>query len=384
MPGVLDWLRSKVSLMKDIFAAFLLAASATTCLAQQQATNTETSADPKTILTAAAPFYRLTDAGQHPWYLKATYQVFDNQGKPSEEATYEYWWSAPEHYRASWTRKGVSASVWVNGNGSAVFSGHPESLGFPEGRLGMAIAPIVPSPEDADKFTLNYAPLDLGGAQLRCVKLSPKASPENGGYGIALTPRFSGLCMEPAKPLIRVMISGNGEMVRLGDIELFHGQYLARQLSMDRGKVRNWDAKIVEAKDVDASDPALIPPTNAKALHTAVPVSNYPSIQPSMSAPNGSIVRGTLTSEEVTSGLLKAPVQPALPAGLDAKRFARAKVIFEVIIDGTGKVRFAKALSGPTELQKAALEALMQCEYRPMHTTDWQPLEIESKVTIKF
>lgn len=370
--------------MRTVSTFFLFAVATVFCLAQQAEPIAEISTDPKALLNSVAPFYRLEDSAQHPWHLKATYQLYDNQGKPSEQGTYEFWWASPGKYRTTWSRKSVNASVWVDGEASAVFVGHPELLGFSEGLLGLALVHTVPAQDDIGRFGLSYVPLNLGGTLLRCVRLSPKPSLDNGGSMLALVPRFSGLCLDSGKPILRLLTSENGEMVIYGDLEPFDGQYLARQVSFDRGKLRKWDARIAEIEEIGADDLALIPPPKAKPLQASIPESNYPSLQLRINASNGSIERSIFNSEEVASDLLKNPIHPILPTGLDAKKFAHSKVVFQVIVSGSGKVRFARAISGPTELQKAALEALMQYEYRPVHTTNWEPLDIETKVTIQF
>jgi hypothetical protein len=51
--------------------------------------------DPGEILAAAQPLYDFNSADLKPWHLKAAYQLYNQSGKPSEEGTFEYWWSSP-------------------------------------------------------------------------------------------------------------------------------------------------------------------------------------------------------------------------------------------------------------------------------------------------
>ncbi|MGA2673908.1 MAG: hypothetical protein ABSE99_11840 [Terracidiphilus sp.] len=371
--------------MKNISAFFLFLASIAACLAQQTTTGTDTSIDPKALLASAAPLYRLVDSDRHPWYLKATYQTYDDQGKPFEEGSYEYWWAAPGRYRASWSRKSASASVWVNGEAQQVFVGQPWSVDFTEGLMGTVFVHPLPAPQDMARFALSSLPLNPGGTSLRCVKISPIPSPDGGGYGIASAPRFSGLCMDPAKPILRMMMSPYGEVIRYGQLLPFQGQYVAREISFSHVNTRVWEAKVEELKEIEADDPALIPPAKAKPLGASSPQFNYPDLQSKIVFSEGSIEKRIDFSEDLAGRLLLDPsLRPSLPSGLDAKKYSHSKVAFQVIIDGTGKIRSARATSGPPELQKAALELLMRYEYRPFHTKNWQPMEIESKVTVKF
>src|ERR1035438_6899364 len=79
----------ELSLMKTLSTFFLIALLTVTCPAQQTATGTEPTTDPRALLTSAAQFYRLGEQGQHPWYLKATYQTYDDPSKTFEEGNYE-------------------------------------------------------------------------------------------------------------------------------------------------------------------------------------------------------------------------------------------------------------------------------------------------------
>ena len=272
--------RIKVSPMRAFLSFVLITTAAAACFPQLPGASNDASIDPKAILASAAQFHHLTNTDQHPWYLRATYQVYDDQGKPSEQGTYEYWWVAPRKYRATWSRGTVNASIWADGDAPAVFSGHPELLGFSEGLLGLALVPAVPAQDDVGKFDLSYVQLDLVSIPLRCVVLSPRPSSDGAGSQLALVPRFSGLCMDKAEPTLRLLTSGNGETVGYAGLELFRGQYLPRQVSFERRKSRKWDATIVEIKEIGGDDQALIPPPKAKPLQASMPQSNYPSLQP--------------------------------------------------------------------------------------------------------
>ena len=365
---------------------FLFALLAVTCPAQQTVTGTEPSTDPRVLLTSATQFYRLGDQSQHPWYLKATYRHFDANGIQSEDGIYEYWWAAPGKYRVSWSRKSVSASVWVNSDGQAVFTGNPWYIFIPEGLMGIVLVHPVPAPEYIEKFAVSSMPSDPGVPLQRCVKISPKPSPDNEGYGIAKTPFFSGLCMDLVKPILRAMTAAGGESVEYEEPILFHGQYLARKVSLGDGHGQVWKVTIAKATDIEADDRALITPATAQPLHASIPKSLDRSNPFKVSVADGSIVKMVVFSEKLLSETMTNYVQPGVPAGLDPKKYAHSKVAFRITIDSAGKISSAKAISGPPELERAALEALTRFEFRPPHRAfeQEQPEEIESQVTFEF
>src|ERR1700733_1916507 len=73
--------------------------------------------DPRAILDAAAPYYDFSDPALKPFHLKASYQLYDDQGNPAEQGTFEYWWASPTVYRISWTRPHATRAVWHKPDG---------------------------------------------------------------------------------------------------------------------------------------------------------------------------------------------------------------------------------------------------------------------------
>jgi hypothetical protein len=376
--------------MKTLSTFCLFALLTVTCPAQQTATGTEPSPDPSVLLTSIAQSYRLGEQGQHPWYLKATYQHYDANGIQFEDQIYEYWWAAPGKYRVSWSSQIVSTSVWVNGDSQAVFTGsNPWYLFIPEGLIGIVLVHPVPTPEEIEKFALSSAPSPSNVTPLRCVKISPKPSPDYEGYGIAKTPFFSELCMDPAKPILRAMTAADGVTVTYKDPFLFHGQYLARKISLSDAHGRVWKVTIAKATDIEANDLSLIPPAKAQPLEVSMSVPSPRAIPIHISLTDGFIEKRLVISEKLLSETMTNYVQPGLPAGLDPKKYAHSKVAFRIMIDSAGKVSFAQAISGPPELERSALEALTRFEFRPPHATylqptEFEPMEVESQVTFEF
>ena len=373
--------------MKTLSTFFLIALLTVTCPAQQTATGTEPSPDPSVLLTSIAQSYRLGEQGQHPWYLKATYQHFDN-GIQFEDGIYEYWWAAPGKYRVSWSRA-ISASVWVNGDSQAVFTGNPWYFFSSEGLMGIVLVHPVPALEEIKKFAVSSMPSPSKVTPLRCVKISPKPSPDNEGYEIAKTPFFSGLCMDPVKPILRAMTAAGGETVKYEEPILFHGQYLARKILLSDGHGQVWKMTIAKTAEIEANDQSLIPPAKAQPLEASMSAPGPRGVPIHISLIDGSIEKRLVFSEKSLSETMTNYVQPSLPAGLDPKKYAHSKVSLRIMLDGAGKVSFAQAISGPPELERAALDALTRFEFRPPHATisqriEVEPMEVESQVTFEF
>ena len=74
--------------------------------------------DPRESSAMAAPHYDFNDPALKPWHMKATYQLYDEKGKPTEQGTYEYWWASPKVHRSTWTRADATRTDWATADGA--------------------------------------------------------------------------------------------------------------------------------------------------------------------------------------------------------------------------------------------------------------------------
>ena len=114
--------------------------------------------DPREILTMAAPYYDFADPALKPFHIKATYQLYDEHGKPSEQGTYEYWWASPTVNRSTWTRPGVSHTVWHTADGKQAVQAIGEPLKFFEYKLQAALLSPLPDLGDLDPAKVRLEP----------------------------------------------------------------------------------------------------------------------------------------------------------------------------------------------------------------------------------
>ena len=90
----------------------------------------------------------------------------------------------------------------------------------------------------------------------------------------------------------------------------------------------------------------------------------------------------TRISLGVSAGLLLAPIQPIYPAIAKAAR-QEGTVVIHAIISKDGRIESANAVSGPTILQGAALEAVRSARYRPFRLNG-EPTEVDTTFSIIF
>ncbi len=105
----------------------------------------------------------------------------------------------------------------------------------------------------------------------------------------------------------------------------------------------------------------------ATASETATP----PKTPKQLSVP-AAVMSGNLTNKAV-------PIYP--PAAKKAK--IQGTVVLGVVIGKDGNIKSLRVLSGPSELQQSALDAVRQWTYKP-YLLNGDPIEVETTVNIVY
>jgi TonB family protein len=321
--------------------------------------------DPRAVFAAAAPFYDFSDPALKPWHLKASYQLYDEKGNPSEQGTFEYLWASPKVYRSSWTRPGASRTDWYTANGQHVSETTGERIKYFEYRLQAAL--ISPLPDSGDlapeKFRLERELKSLGKEKTPCIMVVP-IMPQHGRIQTVPMGLFPTYCFDPALPVLRVNSSFGTITTAFDHIVKFQNKYLSEEIAFYEGTRKILTAKVDAITTLNPANPALMPPptaTNAKILK----VDRLPI--------DSSIANTYLVRKQV-------PIYPQ-----DAKD-ARASgtVVLRAIIGTDGGVHDLHVDSTPwPSLASSALWAVSQWEYKPfIHNGD--PVEVETTINVIY
>jgi TonB family protein len=314
--------------------------------------------DPRAILAAAAPFYDFSDPALKPFHLKATYQLYDVNGKPTEQGTFEYWRASPKVYRSTWTRSGAMRTSWNLADGSTASLSSGEPLRYFETQLGSDLMSPLPSAsiQDPEKNRAILRDVKFGSRTLPCIYLVPKASELPGA--IAWAPTY---CFEDKIPALRVIVSNSGTLETTFDaLKLFQGRFLAGKVSVGTGAQVLFLATLENANGIDASDPNLIPSQGASR--------SLPPV--------------TMASEGANSMLFRKQ-RPIYP--LYAKQNGiQGSVLIEAIIGTDGKIKQEQVLASPAKvLSDSSLQCVSQWEYRP-YLVNGVPQEVDTLITVIY
>ena len=318
--------------------------------------------DPRAIFAVAAPFYDFNDPTLKPWHFKATYQLYDDQGKPTEQGTFEYWWASPKVYRSTWTRPGGSHTDWYTADGKHAYLSTREGPSFFEYRLRSAFLSPLPEASELDSTSnrLDREEMKLGTAKMPCVMVVPKM-PQHGQLQEVPLGLFPTYCFDPNLPALRVSYSFGTVTEGFDAIAKVQGRFLPKSVLFFEGKRLILTAKLESVEGLSPSDPALTPGVQA----------TYPRIEKVQVQPSLAI------------GFLIKKVQPIYPQ--DAKdAHVSGKVVLGAIIGRDGRIHELRVIEAPwPSLVASAMWSVSQWTYRP-YLLNGEPVEVDTTVNVIY
>jgi TonB family protein len=318
--------------------------------------------DPRAILAAAEPYYDFSDPALKPFHLKATYQLYDEKGKPTEQGTFEIWRVSPRVYRRTWTRGDMTFTEWYMANGKNAYVSAGGGINYFEHKLASAfLSPLPDAGElDPNKVRLDREEVKLGGAKLPCVMVIPKM-PQHGQLQEVPLGLFPTYCFDPNVPALRVSYSFGNIAEVFDAIVRLQGRFLPKEIHLVGGDGPLLNAKVEAIDGITATDPALTPDSNAI----------YPK--------SGKVLLGA----GIVAGSLVKKVQPIYP--LDAKRGrVSGTVVLGATIGRDGRIHDLRVLEAPwPSLVASAVWAVSQWQYKP-YLLNGEPVEVDTTVNVIY
>ena len=215
--------------------------------------------------TASDPARKTNGLGEDtkPWHVHATYQTFDEQGKPSGTGTFEMWWASATKYKEDYVSESFKQTVYGT-ESKPVRVGYPSNTPYPEAFLESEIVHPVPNHAEVSEARLDPRDLTLGTLKLHCTMLwqhfNRDAFPPLGLY-----PTYC----SGDKPVLRLSLENSTNQISRNQLVLFRDEYLARQISItdrDQSLMQITVDQIETLKDVP--DSFFTPPPEAISLNS--------------------------------------------------------------------------------------------------------------------
>jgi TonB family protein len=318
--------------------------------------------DPREVFSLAAPFYDFSSPSLKPWHLKATYQLFDENGKPAEKGTFEYWWASPTSHRSTWTRPSASHTDWYTSDGKHSYEATGEPLKYFEYKLESALLSPIPDATELDpkKIRLDRENISSGADKFPCIMVIP-LMPFHGQLQTVPLGLFPTYCFDPQLPVLRMRYSFGTVTTGFNHIVKVQDKYLAREILLYEGKRQILFASVDSITNLSPSDGMFIPPVGAAA----------PQAAPAQISPN--VMTGMLIKKQ-------APIYPQ-----DAKD-ARVSgtVVLHALIGMDGGIHDLQVVSAPwPSLVASAMWSVSHWEYKP-YQLNGQPVDVETTITVIY
>jgi len=316
--------------------------------------------EPREIFAAAAPFYDFNSPELKPWHLKATYQLYDEKGKPSEQGTFEYWWASPKVYRRTWSRPGASQTVWYTADGNHAHLKAGERLGFFEEKLNSLLLSPLPNSIDHDSSRIRFDLVSVpwGKVKLPCIMVVPLTLNKDKDIAIGTYPSY---CFDPQMPVLRFTYDHHSVTTGFNNIVKVQDKYLAHEIHIFYGKRELLSAKVDSVTTLSPSDPALTPSPDA----TVVKIDTV-----------------DISSAVMTGMRIKAP-PPRYPEVAKSQHIT-GTVLLQGTIGKDGKIGDLRVILSPSPLlSDSALQAVSQWEYKP-YQLNGVPVEVVTTVDVTY
>jgi hypothetical protein len=185
--------------------------------------------DPAGMMKTAADLNGLEGGNIKPWHLKATFQLYNDDGKPSEQGTYEEYWAGPHKYKRIYISPSFTQTEWAIENGHHYRTGarypRPHLLALVRSQL---LAPL-PSEEEINNASFTQYSVKIKKATYSCVSVKRKIE----GLKDVPAELFPTYCFDNATLALRISMSPGGDQSIANGIASFQSRYLPRAVRVN-------------------------------------------------------------------------------------------------------------------------------------------------------
>ena len=303
---------------------------------------------PKEQMMRAATHNGLMGADMPPWHIKASFTEFGDDGNTSNSGTYEEFWVSQTKFKRILAGNGFSQTIYGSAKGDFQSDVHGHVPLLVE-RARLEFTAPLPSIDLVRNGSFAVKEIETNGVKLECLRSD--AMPVNPDVTY---------CISVDRPLLRVSSSASQqEQVLHNRILGFRDRFIAGDLQFIVAGKRNFTAHLETVEPLQPADDAMFaPPADA------VPIPR------------------TVINAALAQGMLLRKVTPTYPPFALHERIT-GTVVLEATIGTDGHVRDLKAVSGPSELRTASLEAVHQWLYRP-YLLNGEPVSVQTTINVIF
>ncbi len=307
--------------------------------------------DPQSRLEALAGLNGPDMSGAQAWHIKIDYDHFDSEGDNDSSGSYEEWFASPSKYKRIYSSEN-STYMEVASRAGLFLSGSQKWPGVVETDVRQTITEPLHRAAMALGGNTEYdrSEWHSGSETLPCIGLRKTDLTVTMNFEIG----FPKYCFGPDLPIVRYS-SGLGMETFYESIGTQEGRYVAKAAKVIRGGRSYLDIQVEELETI----------TEIRAADFAAPAD---------AVRVGDTVE--IPSAELSDYIVK---QPAYDRLSQSEGIAGV----QLLIGKDGRVKDAKGVRGPANLQKAGEKAGRTIELRPFLVLG-VPVEVKTVWEIEF
>jgi TonB family protein len=305
------------------------------------------SSDPFALLVRASKLNNLAVDDVQPWHIKASIQLFNDQGSPSGEGTYEEFWVGPKKFKRIFIGKEFSETRYGGEQGDlhADVRGTVPQLVYSVQRE--LVSPL-PKTQGAEKFDLTGKEVEMGGLKLTCLTLAPPMP-------------VATHCVNQSEPILRVSSYPVSSLQVLRNRMLrFQERAIPGDIKLVRAGKTLLTIHVDSVENIaDANDALFAAPSDAVQIPTLVQIPGA-----------------------FAKGMLEYSVVPDYPSAAKDARM-EGTVVLQAKIGKEGRLKDITVVSGAKVFQGSAIQAVQQWRYRP-YLLSGEPVEVMTTINVIF
>lgn len=279
-------------------------------------------------------------------------------GQLSRSRNFEEYWVSNNKYKLTFTTKTSSRTEY--GTEKGILNSDSEGPVGTHDLCRLWISPM-PTSQSLGSSDFMLRQIKVEGEDFNCLN-------RKGANGDPTGPTY---CLEPQTSILKYTeYSSGSERAIRRKIVSFQGHYFAEDLQTYYGLGINGSLTI-HLENIEALDPideaVFTPPSSAVPQKMIVQTRN---------------INKANISPGLVMGMIVSKVPPEYPLGAKLAGI-QGTVVLQATISKTGRVEDLHVISGPAQLQQAALDAVKQWVYKP-YMINGEPVAVRTSINVNF
>jgi TonB family protein len=298
----------------------------------------------------------IDDAQVKPWHLKLSFQLFDDNGTPTEKGEIEEWWAAPDKRKTVYRSPSYTSTEIQTPDGLYLSAGMQSAPPWLRLIRDQAINPM-PDEKDITDSSPELRHQDFGQVKMDCIMLAQPIKNLN-DPPLGLFPTY---CFDRDQDSLRISFGAGSQIITRNKVGIFQGRHVVVEQMIKVGPLPVISARMDTLVTASITEEEMTPPKEFNKVPSK-------AIQ---------VASGVIAGLKISG---QAPIYPE-----NAKRnHISGKVVFRARIGTDGRLKSLRIVSATDgDLAVASMAAVRDWRYKPF-ILNGEPVEVDTQITTNF